>query len=400
MHRLLGIILLVCTFYALQGQEVVSYPFNDCNFADEGGIYGPASGAITPDCEACGPEGDGLFFNGNLDHLVFPEALDTLLYTDFTLSFYFNLQATSQLTDLFSIRKECNFDSLLAVSYDPVENEIITTLSRNISDYKIINAPLREDACWHRYTLTKNGLLYSVYLDNVLIESFIADGDIIFSQAADMAFAQSPCLLSSEVRFRGWIDDFKIYRRALSSLELTNNYLYPDRIITRDTTITQGSSVSIQVGASCQTDFVWEPEAGLDDANYLDPIATPVVSTTYTLRIINPGNCVTSDSIRINVINEEDLECENLLIPNAFTPNNDGLNDRYGISNLFIVDEVTSFGIYDRWGNLLWEGMDKDATWDGSYDGNTVTPGIYMYKIRYFCRDKEYLAIDNFTVLR
>lgn len=400
MHKILSVLLLMTIYSLSYGQETISYLFNDCDFSDEASVYGAATGAVTPDCAACGPEGNSLFFNGNLDHIVFPSDLDTLLSSDFTLSFYFNIQPSTQLADIFSIRKECNFDSLLAVSYDPVENEVITTISRNISDYKIINAPLNESACWHRYTMTKNGLLYSVYLDNELVESFLADGDIIFSTGADMAFAQSPCLLSSEVRFRGWVDEFRIYRRALSPLELVNNYLYPDKIITRDTTIIAGASVDINVGASCQTDFAWEPALGLDDPDFLDPTASPEASTTYTLQVINPGNCVTTDSIRINVISEDDLNCENLLVPNAFTPNNDGLNDVYGISNLFIVDEVESFGVYDRWGNLMWEGRDKNATWDGSYDGNTVMPGTYVYKIRYICQDKEFLAIDNFTVLR
>ena len=94
------------------------------------------------------------------------------------------------------------------------------------------------------------------------------------------------------------------------------------------------------------------------------------------------------------------MECENLLLPNAFTPNGDLLNDRYGISNLFLIQSMEYFEIYDRWGAKMWETNQKNDTWDGAFKGNAVNAGMYMYKVKYTCRDQEYVKVDNFSVLR
>ena len=67
--------------------------------------------------------------------------------------------------------------------------------------------------------------------------------------------------------------------------------------------------------------------------------------------------------------------------PNAFTPNGDGLNDTFGpvLTNMFIQ----SIQIYNRWGELVFEGRTPEIQWDGSCLSKPAPAGIYAYTIMY-----------------
>lgn len=68
-----------------------------------------------------------------------------------------------------------------------------------------------------------------------------------------------------------------------------------------------------------------------------------------------------------------------LYVPNTFTPNDDGINDTFGIDG----EAIKEFNmiIYDRWGQLLFETDDVNKRWDGTFLGKKVATGTYMYKI-------------------
>lgn len=68
-----------------------------------------------------------------------------------------------------------------------------------------------------------------------------------------------------------------------------------------------------------------------------------------------------------------------LYIPNAFTPNSDGLNDTFGAVGEGIIEY--NMQIFDRWGNLIFESNDMKVQWDGTYHNELVPNGVYVYKI-------------------
>lgn len=66
-------------------------------------------------------------------------------------------------------------------------------------------------------------------------------------------------------------------------------------------------------------------------------------------------------------------------IPNAFTPNDDGLNDSFGL----VGEGITEYNlqIFNRWGNLVFESHDMKSQWDGNYQNTKAEIGVYVYKI-------------------
>ncbi|MFT4534173.1 MAG: gliding motility-associated-like protein [Saprospiraceae bacterium] len=391
--------LLLSFFSIFVDAQTSRYTFDDCTFVDQAGILPAATPTSDPSCD-CGLTADGLYFDGNNDNLIFPSEIDSLMELDFTISFYFRFDQVSSRTDILSVRSECSLDSFLAITYNPSNNEIALELAQNIGNIETQNVLLDPSVCWHRLVLTKSELFYSLYLDDELAITILSDGLVNFDKNARLTINNSPCLAVNLDRFNGWIDEFIFYQRALAANEIVANSLNPDQITTNDTTIIAGSPVDINVGSTCATNFTWTPETDLDDPSILNPTATPSTTIAYSLNIENDGNCITSDMITINVIDPNELDCTSLLLPNAFTPNNDQLNDRFGISSLFLIDQMEYFEIYDRWGGKMWTAINKTDTWDGTFNGQPVNSGMYIYKVKYTCTDQEFVKVDNFSVLR
>jgi gliding motility-associated-like protein len=100
---------------------------------------------------------------------------------------------------------------------------------------------------------------------------------------------------------------------------------------------------------------------------------------------MDEDSCTASDTVRVEVRNEESS-----FLPTAFSPNGDGLNDRFEFDILGAT--YADVKIYDRWGNLIFEnpkqsnGIGKNEGWDGTFKGNPVQYDTYVYmmKVKYF----------------
>ena len=87
--------------------------------------------------------------------------------------------------------------------------------------------------------------------------------------------------------------------------------------------------------------YAWYPTDGLSDPYAADPVASPDKTTTYWLTAVTPAGCEETDQLTVEVVDYP--------IPDAFTPNNDGLNDRWEISFLERYPNC-EVAIYNRWG--------------------------------------------------
>jgi len=146
---------------------------------------------------------------------------------------------------------------------------------------------------------------------------------------------------------------------------------------TNDTTICFGDSVLLNVSGGIT--YSWSPQAGLSNPNILNPVASPAITTIYTVTITDTGSCggtaSASTSVTIKVI-----DCDIIFyIPNAFSPNGDGDNDILlvrgsGIKNI-------RFFIYNRWGEKVFQ-LSIPSTrdgWDGTYKGKELNAGVFVW---------------------
>lgn len=118
----------------------------------------------------------------------------------------------------------------------------------------------------------------------------------------------------------------------------------------------------------------WTPPDHLSCDDCPDPVYSAGLPNVYTVEIDNNFGCVAMDTIRIQVVRGEGNPT---LIPNAFSPNNDGLNDLF-LPHLYSFEELVNMSIYNRWGQKIYEGVDG---WDGTFMGKPVQMGSYLYKI-------------------
>ena len=69
----------------------------------------------------------------------------------------------------------------------------------------------------------------------------------------------------------------------------------------------------------------------------------------------------------------------NIYVPNAFTPNNDGINDYFEVFGNKKAIQYIDIAIFDRWGEVVFRSNDLDFKWDGSYKGTMLEPGTFVY---------------------
>ncbi len=138
---------------------------------------------------------------------------------------------------------------------------------------------------------------------------------------------------------------------------------------------------SIQLVASGAKTYSWSPTTHLDYPDSCCPTAklSNEGTFTYILHGISDSGCSGYDTLNIEVLNNSELA-----IPNAFTPNNDGVNDYFlpkALGNAY----VTNFRVFNKWGNLLYDVHPANgrASWDGKWNEELQPPGVYVYLIEY-----------------
>lgn len=172
----------------------------------------------------------------------------------------------------------------------------------------------------------------------------------------------------------------------------------PDEVtvnLVDEVNVNLGDSIQLQPnipGSIVINDIIWTPPGDLQCTDCLEPWITPSQSATYMLTVMDVNGCEGSDMVFVNLNRRR-----NVFIPNAFSPNGDGINDFFQLSTGQGVAEVNSFRIYDRWGTLLYikENFlpnNVDDGWDGRFRGRSLSMNTYVYVA-------EVTFIDNETLV-
>lgn len=134
------------------------------------------------------------------------------------------------------------------------------------------------------------------------------------------------------------------------------------------TTVTEGGTKPIQ--------YVLKPGSFANSTGIFSNLS----AGNYTVEVIDSSDCFDSDTVNIT----QQICCNNIIVPNAFSPNGDEINDVLTIVNPFQI-KIEKFVIANRWGNIVFSTTDPLIGWDGRLKGEELASDTYYYFLEYTC---------------
>ncbi len=141
-----------------------------------------------------------------------------------------------------------------------------------------------------------------------------------------------------------------------------------------------GDSILLPLVYNSNPIFAWNDPFGnsLSCLNCPQPHARPFFDTNYIISATDPFGCTLRKQVEVKVIKDRKI-----YIPNAFSPNFDGINDIFYIQGKG-YGQIRNFSIFNRWGALIFEHKDGwintySDGWDGRFKGATMNPQTFVY---------------------
>lgn len=151
-----------------------------------------------------------------------------------------------------------------------------------------------------------------------------------------------------------------------------------------------GTPVTLQASTNGDLSTIkWTPAVYLSATNILKPVATVSADQWYYLTVSGLGNCTATDSVRISI--QQPLQ----YIPNAFSPNGDGINDTWGIPYMEQYPAMR-LTIFDRWGSQVFNSSQQAIRWNGKNKGKEAPIGVYYF----IANDGDKKLSGSITLLR
>ena len=149
-------------------------------------------------------------------------------------------------------------------------------------------------------------------------------------------------------------------------------------------TVTKSNDIGCIYGEATLTamgglHYEWTPAATLSEPFSASPVARTASTTTYEVTTEGANGCTATDSITVTV--SKGSGGIGFPVANAFTPNGDGANDRFGIKYWGYISDF-EMSIFNRQGMLVFTSANPDQGWDGKYKGQPQPTGTYVYMIR------------------
>ena len=202
-------------------------------------------------------------------------------------------------------------------------------------------------------------------------------------------------------RFSCLVKDTGIVNKSLKSVNGCDSFVHIRTSLVEPTIIDLGLDTAISVGSrfrlvpkfsgdSVQIYF-WQPSSGLSCTDCRNPEVRVSQTTRYSLTVTNRGGCKSSAEKFIKSLDEGFI-----YVPNAFSPNGDGVNEVvtvYGDPKR--VELIKRFSIYDRWGNLIFikrdfAPNDEKSGWNGWVKDSQISNDVFVYVV-------EFMLFDKFT---
>ncbi len=144
---------------------------------------------------------------------------------------------------------------------------------------------------------------------------------------------------------------------------------------TKSTAVLEGGELRLKPSFvyGNQLSYLWTPSSYLSSDTAFSPLSKPMNDIRYTFNVIAEGGCSVSDTIFVKVLKSPE-------IPNAFSPNGDGINDTWNIKYLESYPGAT-IEVYNRYGQIVYRSLGYSKPWDGRVSGSLLPIGTYYYII-------------------
>lgn len=153
--------------------------------------------------------------------------------------------------------------------------------------------------------------------------------------------------------------------------------VYPTPVITAgpDKYLLEGGFITLDATASgSNLTYAWSPPSYLDDATIVTPKVTTPKDITYLFSVSSADGCHASDEVVVKVLLK-------IKVPNAFSPNGDGINDIWNIQYLETYPGST-VDVFNRYGQLVFHSAGYAKPWDGRMNGQPLPVGTYYWIIQ------------------
>lgn len=165
-----------------------------------------------------------------------------------------------------------------------------------------------------------------------------------------------------------------------------------------DITLLAGQSATLSATTGSLVSYNWQPAEGLSCTNCPQPVASPQQTTTYTVLVTDLAQgCTATAAVTVVVNTPQDTG--NIAIPNAFSPNGDGVNDVWRITGNNI--QQANVHVYNRWGQPVFETTNVQDGWNGIFNNQNAPAGVYVYWVNgAYTNGQLFEEKGNITLIR
>jgi gliding motility-associated-like protein len=153
---------------------------------------------------------------------------------------------------------------------------------------------------------------------------------------------------------------------------------------------------SVPISASGAQTFVWSPPDGLACATCANTLASPTVTTLYTVTGTAANGCTGQAQVQIYVTEV----CGEIYVPTIFSPSSANNENKQACVYGNCIAEL-DYTIYDRWGQLVFQTKDQNACWDGKFKGKEMNAGVFAYKLTIKLQNGDFqIRSGNLTLMK
>ena len=377
---------------------------------------------------------DSIFWSENISFNNILSGDTSLFVLDTGIYYVKGIKASCHIIDSIQVKEGdiflqvpkdttyCNESIRLTAIYDTIKTVIFWSYNNDFSDTISQNNYIDIFNIGTYYVSAKQGICIKedsvqVVSENINIDLFSNDvcfGDVLYigvnnlnPEVPIVSYEWSDFLINNSsiidtARTSKW---FVVSVVNTEGCKITDSIFvsvadYPviNDLYINDTIVFLGEEITIKIDMDTIANnvLVWNDF----NNNNLTQKDYPSSDYCYKIEVYNSQNCITKDSVCVKV---EDVFCDekNIIIPTAFSPNNDNVNDTY-----FIYDEksvVTDFKIeiYNRLGQRIFYSTDIYEHWDGKYLGKELAPQVFDFYTEINCiGEKRLFKKGNITLIK